>query len=1066
MDKKARCRIRFLSWVATVFFLTVSQGLGFAQTLKVIKGVVRDAKTEETLIGVSVKIKNSNIGTLTDVSGKFSIKAKSGDVLLFSFVGYEAKAVMVGKDPNIDMKLSQDLAQLKEIVVIGYGGVAKEDLTGSVGQVKMNDLNKAPVATFEQALAGRVAGVQVTSNDDQPGSGMNIIIRGAGSLSQSTAPLYVVDGFPIEDFDAGALNPNDIEAINILKDASATAIYGARGSNGVVVIETKRGKEGLPVIAYSGSLGNNTVANRMEIMDAYEFVRYQLDINPATASLTYFPGIQVAGSPTVIAGPEDLLRYKDVKMIDWQDKLFRKGSTGIHNLSLRGGTAQTRYVVSGSLFDQQGTISNSGYKRYQGKVSLDQTVSKNFKAGVNLNYNRIRSYGQIAAEGEGTNSLLYAAWGYRPVTGKLSNEDFDLENELLDPEIDPGRDSRVNPILSAENVLRRRNNTGFLANAYANYNFSKNLFLKVQGSLNSSMVENEYFYNSKTAQGTPLRPSNVKGIQGGTAYLQNNTYSNENTINFNQTFNKKHVLNLVGGFSAQLNSLKSYGIDVQNLPNEELGLSGLKQGTPSSVNSAAYDVTLASFFGRVMYNFDTKYLFTATFRADGSSKFYKANRWGYFPSGAFAWRMSKEPFMKNLSFVDEAKLRISYGVTGNNRVGAFDYLPQLEVLLNSGYSYNNAATIAGAIPSNLGNQNLKWESTAQFDIGYDLVLFKNRVDLTVDVYRKTVSDLLLKANMPWITGYSTAYKNIGKLQNQGLELSLNTINISAGAFKWQSNFNISFNQNKVLSLANNEEFLLSNVNWQPQFNTAFPYIARLEEPSSQFFGVIWDGIYQQEDFNISQSGVYSLKSYIPDNGSIRANIRPGDIKYKDINGDGTVDSRDATVIGRTLPVHTGGFSNNFSYKGFDLNVFFQWSYGNDILNANKSYFLGNQAQRPNLNQYAAYAGRWTPENTGSNMFRAMGGGPNGVYSSWMIEDGSFLRLKTVSLSYAFPQKMISALKLKTLALSASAQNLVTWTSYSGMDPEVSVRNSVLTPGLDFSAYPRSRTIVFGINTTF
>ncbi len=1050
-------------------FLTVLLQINaFSQTVRNISGVIIDAETNETLTGVSVKNKTTNLTAIANVNGKYTIKAKTGEILIFTFLGYETTQLQVGKDLVIDVKLKPDVSVLKQVVVIGYGEVAKQDLTGSVGQVNLTDLTRAPVASFEQALAGRIAGVQVTSNDDQPGSGMNIVIRGAGSLSQSTAPLYVIDGFPIEDFDASNLNMNDIESINILKDASATAIYGARGANGVVVVETKKGKEGLPVISYSGDYGNYKITNRMEMMGVYDFVKYQIEHDPVPNGPLYFPDLQDLTKPgSELPTAQDLERYRNVKGIDWQNRVFRTGITNIHSLSLRGGTAQTKYMVSGSFFDQLGTIVNTGLTRYQGRITLDQNVSKKLAVGVNLNYSKVDSYGVIASEGEATASLLFAAWGYRPIIGSLTEELYDIEDQLLDPEIISGRgsaDSRVNPFVNAQNTLRQRKNTGVLSTAYAKYDFSKKIFLKVQGSMNSAMIENEYFYSSKTSQGAP-RATNVKGVQGGTGLIKNNTFSNENTLNYKETFNKNHVLNAVLGMGSQIIKNSSNSFDVQNLPNEDLGLAGLKQGKPSSVSSGAFDVTLASFFGRIMYNYKSRYLFTATFRADGSSKFAKQNRWGYFPSGAFAWRMNNEPFMKNIKFIDEAKLRVSYGVTGNNRVGAYDYYPQLDIAINDGYSYNNNETSVGTKPINIGNENLKWETTAQLDLGYDLTMFKKRVDLTIDVYQKTVSDLLLRANIPWITGYATAYKNIGKLRNRGLEVSLNTVNISSRSFKWESNFNISFNNNKVLGLANNEEFLLSSVSWQSAFNSSYPYIATVGGPSSAFFGVIWDGVYQYEDFDVLQNGNYRLKSHVADNGDIRADIRPGDIKYRDINGDGTVNSKDATVIGRTIPIHTGGFSNNFNYKGFSLNVFFQWSYGNDILNANKSYFVGNQHTRYNLSQYAVYANRWTPENPNSNIFRTRGGGPNGVYSSWLIEDGSFLRLKTISLSYNLPQKLVNKMKLKTLAISTSAQNLYTWTKYPGMDPEVSVRNSVLTPGLDWSAYPRSKTFVFGLRTT-
>lgn len=1030
------------------------------QNLKRITGIVVDENNQPVVGANIVEKTTNNIGTITDIEGQFSLNVPNNAILSISSVGYVSQEIMIGDEFEYRIVLKEDVRLLEEFVVIGYGSVSKQDLTGAVGQVEVPEIIKAPVPSFEQALAGRVSGVLVTSDDDQPGSGMNIIIRGAGSISQSTAPLYVIDGTPIEDFDASGLNMTDIETINILKDASATAIYGARGANGVVVIETKKGKEGLPSISYSGSYGVNSVTKTMNIMSAYEFVKYQLELNPQYATSAYFPDITAPNMATL----DDLEYYRNVKGIDWQNRLFRTGDVHIHSISLRGGTPQTRYFVSGSYFDQQGTVSNSGYKRYQGRLNLHQNISKKLRLNMGVNFNKITSFGRIASEGEGTNTLLYAAWGYRPISGRLTQEDLDLENELIDPEIDYRGDVRVNPVISAENTLRRRTNTGLLSSNYLIYDISKYLSLKVQGSINNSLVENEFFYNSLTSQGTPLRPGNAKGVHGGVSWLQNTTFSNENTLTYNRVLKRIHRLNMVGGMGVQKNTIKSYGMSAQNLPNEELGLSGLKQGTPSTVSSMEYDITLASFFGRAIYNLKQRYLFTFTFRADGSSKFPKNNRWGYFPSGAFAWQMNNEPFMKKVPFINESKLRVSHGLTGNNRIGAFDYLPLLDVVLNNGYSFGNGPVLEGAIPVKLGNKNLKWETTTQLDLGYDLGLFNDRIKLTIDLYQKKVSNLLLRSNMSWISGHDYAFKNIGKLRNQGLEITLSTLNIDK-EFKWRTDFNIAFNDNKVLRLAENEEFLLSNVVWHPRFNTAFPYIAAIGQSASQFFGVIWDGIYQMDDFIITPEGDYILKSHIPDNGSTRSEIRPGDIKYKDINGDGTVDSKDATVIGRALPIHIGGLTNIFSYKGFELSVFLQWSYGNDILNANKSYFMGNQSQRPNLNQFAEYSQRWTPENQSNTMFRAGGGGPDGVYSSWLIEDGSYIRLKTISLSYEIPTKIIRKLKLKSASVSASGQNLYTLTKYSGMDPEVSVRNSILTPGFDFSAYPRSRAFVFGLNIT-
>jgi len=426
--------------------------------------------------------------------------------------------------------------------------------------------------------------------------------------------------------------------------------------------------------------------------------------------------------------------------------------------------------------------------------------------------------------------------------------------------------------------------------------------------------------------------------------------------------------------------------------------------------------------------------------------------------------MSSEKFMKSLPFVSDAKLRLSYGLTGNNRVGDFAYLPTLDLRAVNTYVFDNVApTKGGIVITNLGNSDLKWETTEQTDLGYDLSLFKNRVEFTVDWYRKTTKDLLLAANLPYYTGFTSSTINVGKVQNQGLEFSLNTVNLKSKGFTWESNFNISFNDSKVLGLNANEQQMINTVTWETSYNSSPLYITKVGEPVGQFYGYVWDGNYQYSDFDQPSPGVYTLKNTVTTNGNPRANIKPGDIKYKDLNNDGVVNTYDQTVIGRGLPIHTGGFMNNFSYKGFNLGVFFQWSYGNDIYNANRLIFEGTS--RLSLNQYATYNDRWTPENQNNTQFRVGGQGPAGMNSSRVIEDGSFLRLKTLSLDYSIPARLIKPLHIKNLGLSASAQNLYTWTKYSGMDPEVSSKHSALTPGFDYSSYPHARTIVFGLKAT-
>ena len=554
------------------------------------------------------------------------------------------------------------------------------------------------------------------------------------------------------------------------------------------------------------------------------------------------------------------------------------------------------------------------------------------------------------------------------------------------------------------------------------------------------------------------------GNGGSVAYNRRDVWSNENTLTYMKKINEDNRFDVLAGFSLQGTTTSRDGFTAIDVPNESLGIHGLDQGTPEPVTTTASQSSLESFMGRVNYNYKSKYLLTGTFRTDGSSRFAPANKWGYFPSGAFAWRMGNEPFMKKLSFVSDAKLRISYGVTGNNRVGDFSYLPTVNPTNAAAYSFNNQVPTQGVDISSLGNADLKWETTAELDLGYDLSLLKGQVELTVDVYRRTTKNLLLNADLPYNTGYSSVFENIGSLQNQGLEITLNTNNIHIKDFNWGSSFNISFNQNKILSLVNGQDQILNTVSWETQYNNSDLYISKVGQPAGQFYGYVFNGIYQLSDFDVSPTGTYTLKAGIPNNGNLVKNIQPGDIKYKDINGDSVVNSLDQTMIGRGQPIYTGGFSNDFRYKGFSLNVFFQWSVGNDIFNANRLLFEGSATT--SLNQFATYIDRWTPDNPSDKYYKAGRGAPYGIYSTRVLEDGSYLRLKTVSLGYNIPSKYLKRAGITSLNVNVSAQNLLTWTKYSGMDPEVSVRNSVLTPGLDFSAYPHARSVVFGINLSF
>lgn len=1012
--------------------------------LKSVVGQVSD-RTGDLLIGASIKLKNETTGgVLTDNMGKFSITIPvtvKDPILVVSYVGYKTQEIKVGDQKQVQIILESEKTALDEIVVIGYGSVQKRDLTGAVEKADVDEISKAPIANFDEALAGRVAGVSVSFGEGTPGAQSQIIIRGANSLTQDNAPLYVVDGFPVETSMNNAIDPGDIASLEILKDASATAIYGARGANGVIIITTKKGKEGSPVVNYSGTYGLQEISNKMDLMNGYEFVKYQSEIRTATyMNTSYFLNGKTLDS------------YRGTG-IDFQDYLFKRSPLQNHRINVSGGSKDTKYLISLANTNQEGILINSGYERIQGRINLEQKVFSWLNIGVNASYSSAKKYGSAPSESgiSGTTNLLQNAWAYRPVAGN----DIDLLAEFVDSEIDTENNFQVNPLLSAQNELRELFTKTLLVNSFAEIKLPLNLKLRSSIGYTGDNQRQDIFNNSLTRAGSPVF-SRI-GVNGQTAYLESNNWLNENILTYARNFHKKHSIDALIGFTMQERKSISNSVQMQNLPNESLGMSGLDEGLFNMMSASRESWTLMSFLSRANYNYDSKYYLTASIRADGSSKFAGGNRWSYFPSGAIMWRIKKENFFKNVNFISDAKVRVSWGKTGNNRVSEFAYLPQISVNPSFKYYFGNEAVSSSAI-TNLGNKDLEWEQTTQADVGLELSFLNNRISFSADLYRKTTDNLLLNAELPGSSGYSLGYKNIGTIQNKGLELTLNTTNIRSKKFSWSTNFNIAFNNSNVAALTDNQDVMLISVNSiNNTWNNLPAYIARVNQPLGQMYGFVYQGTYKYDDF-IRNGDTYLLKANIPYSISQDA-VQPGDAKYKDINGDGVVNMKDATILGNGIPVHTGGMNNKFTFQNFDLSFLFQWSYGNEILNANKYAF--EMFSGFSGNKYKNFMNRWTPENTESNIPR-YNDGSGSYYSSYAIEDGSYIRLKTVTLGYTFPKKLITKLHLNNLKVFLSAQNLYTLTRYSGMDPEVSVRNSALTPGFDWSAYPTAKTVALNL----
>ena len=1054
--------------LSMMLFVLFSMTVAMAQVL--VKGTVID-KTGESVIGASIQVKGTTQGTITDIDGKFSLGVPDKkSVIVISFIGYATKELQVDPSKPMSIVLEEDTKVLDEVVVVGYQEVRKKDLTGSVAKADMNELLNTPVGSFDQTLGGRIAGVNVSSGEGTPGGTMNIVIRGNNSLTQDNSPLYVIDGFPVEDAAiASTINPSDIESLDILKDASATAIYGARGANGVVIITTKKGKVGKAQITYDGSVTMQHVTRTIPMMDAYEFVRLQAETYPASiANSTGGYLMEYQGKQWTL---ED---YRDIFQYDWQDEILRTALQHNHNIRITGGTEGVRYNASVSYYNQDGILLNSGYERFQARAN---TVVKRDKLDISLttNYSRSIQTGSTPSETSysGMNNLFYSVWGYRPVT--YPNKSMEsLLNDVMDEAIDSSNDYRFNPIRSLKEEYRKYYINNLQMNGYVSYEFIKGLKLKVSGGYTYDARKNDQFNNSNTRYGGPTSTDKVNA-----QIIRNErlTWLNENTLTYQTNIKKKHFFNSLIGITFQNSDYEYYSLKSTHIPNESLGMAGMADGTLSSSSSLKSSWAMMSYLARLNYNYKSKYYATASFRADGSSKFSKKHRYGYFPSGSLAWNFMEEEFMAPIKkVVGAGKLRVSWGLTGNNRIGEYDYYALLQMLkekqgdyisngsIPSGvYPFDNDMSSVGMVPVSLPNEDLKWETTEQWNVGLDLSFFDERLNFTADVYRKTTRDLLLEASLPLVSGYYSATKNIGKVRNDGLELSLSTVNIKTKDFTWTSDFNIAFNKNEVLELAENQLSLTTAAKFDQNYNSQPSYIAKVGLPMGMMYGYLYEGTYKYDDF-IKSGNSYTLKDNVPYFSS-EANTQPGMPKYKDINGDGVIDSNDRTIIGRGLPIHTGGFTNSFAYKGFDLSIFFQWSYGNDIMNANRLFFE-NAGGKKDLNQFASYANRWTPDNPDSDIPAATKSASNNVISSRIIEDGSYLRLKTVTLGYTFPKTLIAKAKLSNARVYLAAQNLWTWTSYSGYDPEVSIRNSALTPGLDFSSYPRAFTLSFGVNLGF
>ena len=1059
-------------------YLSLLAGLccTLAWSQKVVTGQVSSDSTGQAVAGVTVTVRGTNTVTSTNNNGRYSITVPSNNsILVFSSVGFTPQEINVGNRTSINVTLSSSSTTM-DVVVIGYQTIRRRDLTGSVSSVNARQLKDIPVNSAAEALAGRLAGVQITGTEGTPNAEFLIRVRGGGSITQDNSPLYIIDGVQVENA-LSVISPQDIESIDVLKDASATAIYGARGANGVVIITTKGGRNQKPVISYNGLIGVDQLANKLEVMNPYDFVIYQYERSRGSQA-------DRDNFENTYGRFEDLDLYQHVPFLDWQDQMFgRNAMRQSHNLSLTGGNAGTNYNLSLTYNKQEGVQLGSDYDRKLVNFKFDHTFSKVLRVGFNTRYNNteVNGAGTSNAGSSSTNRLRHSI-KYRPflLPGQnITDFDEDYANETNSNSL-----ALVNPILLNEAEYRKSINNTLNLSGFAELRFTD--YLSFRSTLGVDVYDRRMTAFDDTITGNSrLNGSSMPLANIGT--YERTTLNNSNVLTFTNSrmdgdFNKKNKITVLVGheiFEYKERELNQYAREFPIGISPEKALANMNLGTayinvndrPSSEN----EHRLVSGFGRLMYDFDQRFLTQFTFRADGSSKFAEGRKWGYFPSGSVAWRISNERFFESVrSAVNDLKLRLSYGEAGNNRIPNFLYLTQYAA--NTQYWLNNQM-ITGYAPLDLANQFLKWETTVSRNIGLDISLLGNRLQMSVDAYKNDTRDLLLRKPISSTSGYTLQQQNVGTTSSKGIEIQLNAAVIARKDFTWDANFNASFGRVKVESLGAGLDYYFRNSGWGFS-NSPVDYIVKPGEYIGSMWGFTTDGFYTLDDFDYA-GGVYTLKPGIANNQDFTSLVpQPGRMKFRDLNNDGEIDEDDRSIIGVAQPKVFGGLNQQFRYRNFDMSVFINYQFGNDVYNANKLEFTSGY--QPNANMLAIMNDRWrnvdaqgnvvtdpaelAKLNANASIWTPSTTSTSFILHSWAVEDGSFVRIQNVTLGYTLPSSLLKRMRMQSLRFYATVNNLAVFSNYSGYDPEVSTRRgSPETPGVDYSAYPRSRAFVFGLN---
>ncbi|WP_345241799.1 TonB-dependent receptor [Nibrella saemangeumensis] len=1045
----------WLTWVLPLCFLLAGISLLRAQS-GTVTGRVSDAN-DEALPGVTVLLKGTSVGTTTDAKGTFTLPLPSARAatLVFSYIGYRTLEMPLGNQTTVNVTLEPDVKSLNEVVVVGYGTVKKSDLTGAVSSIKADDIRSMPIVSLEQGLQGRAPGIQVTQASSAPGGGMSVRIRGGNSINGGNEPLYVVDGFPIynnndESNPSGgrlggfrttpnalaSLNPNDIESIEVLKDASATAIYGSRGANGVVLITTRRGKAGQNKVSFDMYYGSQQVDKKLAVMNGQEFAQFANQEAKNLNQPLYF-------TPQTLAQFNNLADWGKLingPGMNWQDEIFRTAPMSNYQLTFSGGNDRMQYAIAGNYYNQDGVVKKSNFSRYSLRTNIDAQVSNRFKAGTSLTVSRTLNNQTIdGGMGNANAGAVHAALQYLPILPTRLNNGLYSRREDEPSPLNPfGRNNPVQIIESATDLTTANR---ILGNVYGDLKLVEGLNLRVMLGTDVDNRERDYYFAGEGERDATAQGSASIGTTASFSWI------NTNMLTYSKTFGA-HQLTATGVYELQQRTFQSRGMSNSIFVTDAFLFENIGAGTQvggPGVSSNKNKWSLASYLGRLNYVFRGKYLATISARADGSSRFGANNKWGFFPSLALGWRLGDEEFIRKANIFSDLKLRASIGQIGNQEIGPYRSLTRIT---NADYTFNRQR-VTGLTPTALGNPDLKWETTTQTDIGLDAAFLNDRISLTFDYYYKKTSDLLFDISLPLNSGFSSTQGNVGNIQNQGIELALGGYVVD-GVVRWRTDANWSANRSKVLALsAVGQVFgplLTFDYRWRGN-------MLQVGEPVGVFYGYRTNGIFRTAE---------EIKN------SAQPAAQPGDLRYADVNGDGKLDGNDRTILGNPAPKFIYGWTNTVSYKNFELYVFLQGVYGNSVLNATRRDLYNNLA-RHNVAKEVLY-NSWNTDNPTGTLPRIGGNSFNNTptadeYVDFFVEDGSFLRLRNIRLGYNIPFKNKSV--FRQARVYVAGQNLLTFTKYSGYNPEVNDRGqSAINQGIDFGAYPLAKTYMFGVNVEF